>query len=99
LSAAARAISLRGDDRQQVLAVPVRLRPAEPLDLDQIHDGLWPRLGNSDQCGVGEHALRRKLLVVCLLAPPFLEHDHRALIVGCWAPQVSAHLALGRLGQ
>jgi hypothetical protein len=94
-----RTVGFGFDDRQQVLAVPVCLRRTETLHFDQLPDAAGSRLGNGDQCGVGEHTVRGKLLISRLLAPPLTEHRHRVIIECRRATQVAADLALGSLAE
>ena len=56
-------VGLGADDRQHVLAIFIGLGPAEALDLDQIRQVVWSRLGNGDQCRIGEHAIGWEFLL------------------------------------
>ena len=82
-----------------MLAVLVCLRGTEPLHLDQFGDAVRPRLGDGDQRGIGEDAIRGELLIGRLLAPPLAEHRHRVLVKGRRAVEMPANLAFGGPGE
>ena len=80
-----------------VLAVLVYLRRAKALHLDQLPDAARACLGDGNQRGIGEHAVRGEFLVGRLLASPLPEHRHRLIVECRRAVKMPTDLAFGGL--